>query len=101
MTPPTELTDILPLDWTPYGRDGWDWIAYSSGLTLFARQTVRRQWGLGAQLSGEGDVTPLANYGSTVTDALEQLIRLVVEFRGRAGKLDRLTVLRLAMGVRV
>jgi hypothetical protein len=100
MTPPAELTDILPLDWTPYNRDGWQWIAYSDGLHLYARQTVRRQWGLGANRLGEGDVTPLANYGGTVTDALEQLIRLVVEFRGRAGKLDRLAVLRLAMGAR-
>jgi hypothetical protein len=98
MTPPAELTDILPLDWTPRA-DEWPWTATDGTLTYFAKRTYSGQWGLGIN-DDDGHWPTYTNYGGTVTDALEQLIRLVVEFRGRGGKLDRLAVLRLAMGAR-
>lgn len=99
MTPPTELTDILPLDWTPCSHGGWDWIATDGDLTYFAaKPRFRREWGLGVN-SADADLPAFTMHKDTATEALEQLIRLVVEFRGRAGKLDRLAVLRLAMGV--
>ena len=97
---PTELTDILPLDWTPCDRAGWTWIATDGKLTFFAApMRLRRGWGLG--IADDGAHLPgYTAHGEVVTIALEQLIRLVVEFRGRSGKLDRLAVLRLAMGVK-
>ena len=100
MTPPAELTDILPLDWTPTTDFGSQWTATDGPLAYFAAQPpMRRGWTLG--VSWHEELCPeYTAIGVTVTDALEQLIRLVVEFRGRNGQLDRLAVLRLAMGVR-